>query len=223
MRSGPAKAASAASGLCLGSTIANVATTSPFIKHTDFTPERAGAVDVISSTNAQLTPPVTGAAAFLICECTGVSYPDLIKHAFLPAVISNIALLDSVHLQALKLGLKDLPRTPVANTMLQKRTSFLNGFLAITRFAMALYLGLGRIKTVFASRTSMVKLLLVAAVNIALVALAARNPDHEPDDPDTETKLLPDPRDVAVTGLYYLLPISALVWNFLVNRLSPWF
>jgi TRAP-type uncharacterized transport system fused permease subunit len=108
----------------LGSTIANVATTSPFIKHTDFTPERAGAVDVISSTNAQLTPPVTGAAAFLICECTGVSYPDLIKHAFLPAVISNIALLDSVHLQALKLGLKDLPRTPVANTILQKRTSF---------------------------------------------------------------------------------------------------
>ena len=88
---------------------------------------------------------------------------------------------------------------------------------------MALYLGPGRIKTVFASRTSMVKLLLVAAVNIALVALAARNPDHEPDDPDTETKLLPDPRDVAVTGLYYLLPISALVWNFLVNRLSPWF
>ena len=65
-----------------------------------------------------------GAAAFLISEFTGVSYPELIKHAFLPAVISYIALVYIVHLEALKLGLKGLPRTPIAGTVLQKLTGF---------------------------------------------------------------------------------------------------
>ena len=36
------------------------------MKKTGFSSEKAGAIEVASSTNGQLTPPVMGAAAFLI-------------------------------------------------------------------------------------------------------------------------------------------------------------
>jgi TRAP-type uncharacterized transport system fused permease subunit len=62
-KGGPAKAAviaSALSGLYSGSSIANVVTTGtftiPLMKRTGFSPEKAGAVEVASSTNGQLTP-----------------------------------------------------------------------------------------------------------------------------------------------------------------------
>ncbi|WP_248304725.1 TRAP transporter fused permease subunit [Breoghania sp. L-A4] len=119
LRGGPAKAAvvaSAMSGLYSGSSIANTVTTGtftiPLMKRTGFSAEKAGAVEVASSTNGQLTPPVMGAAAFLISEFTGISYPEIIKHAFLPAVISYIALVYIVHLEALKMGLKGCPSRP---------------------------------------------------------------------------------------------------------------
>ena len=99
LRGGPAKAAVMASGLSgiySGSSIANVVTTGtftiPLMKKTGLSSEKAGAVEVASSTNGQLTPPVMGAAAFLIAEFTGVSYFELIKHAALPALVSYIAL-----------------------------------------------------------------------------------------------------------------------------------
>ena len=66
-RGGPAKAAvvaSALSGLYSGSSIANTVTTGtftiPLMKKTGFSAEKAGAVEVASSTNGQLTPPVMG-------------------------------------------------------------------------------------------------------------------------------------------------------------------
>jgi TRAP-type uncharacterized transport system fused permease subunit len=68
------------------------------MKKTGFKPEKAGAVEVASSTNGQLTPPVMGAAAFLIAEFTGISYTDILKHALVPALISYIALIYIVHL-----------------------------------------------------------------------------------------------------------------------------
>ena len=49
-------------------------------------------------------PPVMGAAAFLMVEFIGISYLEVITHAFIPAVISYIALVYIVHLEALKTG-----------------------------------------------------------------------------------------------------------------------
>jgi TRAP transporter 4TM/12TM fusion protein len=113
LRGGPAKAAvvsSGLTGLVSGSSIANVVTTGtftiPLMKKVGFSPEKAGAVEVACSTNGQLMPPVMGAAAFLMVEYVGISYVDVIKHAFLPAIISYIALVYIVHLEACKLGLK---------------------------------------------------------------------------------------------------------------------
>ena len=105
-RGGPAKAAVLASGLTgmiSGSSIANVVTTGtftiPMMKRTGFSAEKAGAVEVASSVNGQIMPPVMGAAAFLMVEYIGMSYVEIIKHAFLPAAISYIALLYIVHLE----------------------------------------------------------------------------------------------------------------------------
>ena len=117
LRGGPAKAAVVASGmtgLISGSSIANVVTTGtftvPLMKRVGFSSEKAGAVEVASSVNGQIMPPVMGAAAFLMVEYVGIPYIDVIRHAFLPAVISYIALLYIVHLEALKQNMTGLPK-----------------------------------------------------------------------------------------------------------------
>ena len=103
-RGGPAKAAvvsSGVNGMISGSSIANVVITGtftiPLMKKVGFSAEKAGAVEVAASTNGQLMPPIMGAAAFLMIEYVGISYLEVIKHAFLPAVISYIALVYIVH------------------------------------------------------------------------------------------------------------------------------
>ncbi|MGY0400208.1 MAG: TRAP transporter permease, partial [Ostreibacterium sp.] len=80
-RGGPAKAAVIASGLTgliSGSSIANVVTTGtftiPMMRKVGFSSEKAGAVEVASSVNGQIMPPVMGAAAFLMVEYVGISY-----------------------------------------------------------------------------------------------------------------------------------------------------
>jgi len=116
-RGGPAKAAVVASGmtgLISGSSIANVVTTGtftiPMMKRVGFSAEKAGAVEVASSVNGQIMPPVMGAAAFLMVEYVNIPYFDVVKHAFLPALISYIALVYIVHLEAMKLDMKGLAR-----------------------------------------------------------------------------------------------------------------
>ena len=130
MRGGPAKAAvvsSAATGLISGSSIANVVTTGtftiPLMKRVGYRPDQAGAVEVSSSVNGQIMPPVMGAAAFLMVEYVGIPYTEIIKHAFLPAIISYIALLYIVHLEALKADIRGLPRRGNATAM-QRLVSF---------------------------------------------------------------------------------------------------
>jgi len=117
LRGGPAKAAVVASGmtgLISGSSIANVVTTGtftiPMMKRVGFSAEKAGAVEVASSVNGQIMPPVMGAAAFLMVEYVNIPYFDVVKHAFLPAIISYIALVYIVHLEAMKLGMQGLTR-----------------------------------------------------------------------------------------------------------------
>ncbi len=137
MRGGPAKAAvvsSGLTGLVSGSSIANVVTTGtftiPLMKKVGFPAEKAGAVEVAASTNGQLTPPVMGAAAFLMVEYVGISYVEVIKHAFLPAIISYIALVYIVHLEACKMGLKGMER-PVTKTVAGKLLSFVFTVLSL--------------------------------------------------------------------------------------------
>ncbi|MEO1161819.1 MAG: TRAP transporter fused permease subunit, partial [Pseudomonadota bacterium] len=228
MRGGPAKAAvvaSAMSGLYSGSSISNVVTTGtftiPLMKRTGFSAEKSGAVEVASSTNGQLTPPVMGAAAFLITEFVGISYPELMMHAILPAAISYIALVYIVHLEAMKLGLEGLKRPPTHLTLIQKLIGVLFGFLAMSILAVAVYYGLGWVKTAFPGMTLWAGSLLFLVAYIILVAIAAKRPDLALDDPNAPMLELPRPAEVALTGLHFVLPIVILLWCILVERLSP--
>ena len=130
MRGGPAKAAilgSGMTGMISGSSVANTVTTGtftiPIMKKTGFSKEKAGAIEVSSSVNGQIMPPVMGAAAFVMASFIGVTYFEVVKHAFLPAVISYIALFYISHLEALKLNLKGMDDSDVPNL----RKTFLSG------------------------------------------------------------------------------------------------
>lgn len=116
-RGGPAKAAVVASGLSgmvSGSSVANVVTTGtftiPLMKSVGYPATKAAAVEVAASTNGQLMPPIMGAAAFIIAEYCNLAYIDVVKAAFVPAVISYCALFYITHLEAGKLGLRGVPR-----------------------------------------------------------------------------------------------------------------
>lgn len=228
LRGGPAKAAvvaSALSGIYSGSSIANVVTTGtftiPLMKRTGFSAEKAGAVEVASSTNGQLTPPVMGAAAFLIAEFTGISYPEVIKHALLPALISYIALVYIVHLEALKLDLVGLEKPPSHITAMQKVIGFLFGFLAFVALGAMVYYGLGWISTAFPGMTLFGAMGIFLIAYLILISISARRSDLKMDDPNEPLLVLPRPGEVALTGLYYLLPIIILLWCILIQRLSP--
>ena len=130
MRGGPAKAAilgSGMTGMISGSSIANTVTTGtftiPIMKKTGFSQEKAGAIEVSSSVNGQIMPPVMGAAAFVMASFIGVTYFEVVKHAFLPAIISYIALFYISHLEALKLGLKGMDDADVPHL----KKTFLSG------------------------------------------------------------------------------------------------
>jgi TRAP transporter 4TM/12TM fusion protein len=224
MRGGPAKAAvvsSAMTGLVSGSSIANVVTTGtftiPLMKKVGFSAEKAGAVEVASSTNGQLTPPVMGAAAFLMVEYVGISYIEVIKHAFLPAIISYIALVYIVHLEACKMDLKGLPKRST-KTLPQSIVTFLFVILSLIIIGGATYYGLGWIKTVAGDGAIWIICVLLAVAYFGLVALACKVPELEL---TTEIKELPDLGSTAQAGLYYLLPIVVLMWCLVVERLSP--
>jgi len=143
MRGGPAKAAilgSGMTGMISGSSIANTVTTGtftiPIMKKTGFSQEKAGAIEVSSSVNGQIMPPVMGAAAFVMASFIGVTYFEVVKHAFLPAIISYIALFYISHLEALKLGLKGMPESDVPHL----KKTFLSGLHFLIPIAVLIFL-----------------------------------------------------------------------------------
>ncbi len=227
-RGGPAKAAvvaSAMTGLISGSSIANVVTTGtftiPMMKRVGFSAEKAGAVEVSSSVNGQIMPPVMGAAAFLMVEYVGISYFEVVKHAFLPATISYIALVYIVHLEALKANMKGLPRAVVPKPWVQRVMGFLLGFIALCVLSVAVYYGIGWLKPAFGDAAAWILAGALAVIYVALLILAARYPELEIDDPKSALIRLPAPGPTIKSGLHYVLPVIVLVWCLMVERLSP--
>jgi TRAP transporter 4TM/12TM fusion protein len=225
LRGGPAKAAvvgSAATGLISGSSIANVVTTGtftiPLMKRVGFTAEKAGAVEVSSSVNGQIMPPVMGAAAFLMVEFVGISYLEVIKHAFIPAVISYIALIYIVHLEALRNGIPALGKGGSLLVMLGKVGV---GFVVAGAVFYGVVLGVNGLRAAAPGISALVILAVLAAIYLACLWVSAKQPDLEMDDPNSQDITLPKMKDVVPTGLHYLLPIVILVWFLMVERQSP--
>ncbi|WP_404837571.1 TRAP transporter permease [Aeromonas media] len=227
LRGGPAKAAvvaSALTGVISGSSIANVVTTGtftiPMMKRVGFSKEKAGAVEVASSVNGQIMPPVMGAAAFLMVEYVGIPYVEIIKHAFLPAAISYIALLYIVHLEALKLGMQPIGGHQ-PKPWLRRLTGFAFGATLISGLSMVVYHGLGWLKPALGDYALPGIALLLAAVYLGLLKIAASNAPLPAEDPDQPLTELPNTRAVLLSGLHFLLPVVVLVWCLMVERLSP--
>lgn len=225
LRGGPAKAAvvgSAMTGLISGSSIANVVTTGtftiPLMKRVGFTAEQAGSVEVASSVNGQLMPPVMGAAAFLMVEFIGISYITVIKHAFIPAVISYIALVYIVHLEALK---KDMPALGESKSFLGMIIKFLVGFAVFGAAFTALVYVVRFLQANMAGTSSVIMITALLVLYAALVWVAARRPDLEADKPNDKEVVIPTVAEVYPTGLHYILPILVLVWFLMVEQQSP--
>jgi len=224
MRGGPAKAAvvsSAMTGLVSGSAIANVVTTGtftiPLMRKVGFSAEKAGAVEVASSTNGQLTPPIMGAVAFLMVEYVGITYTEVITHAALPALISYMALVYIVHLEAIKADMKGLPRrteTPFFKAVF----SFLTVLVGMIVLTAIVYFGLGWTKDVFGGATPWIATVALVISYAALVNYSTKFPELEHNIEITE---LPESGPTVKAGLYFLLPVVLLVWCLTVERLSP--
>lgn len=227
MRGGPAKAAvvsSGLSGVISGSSIANVVTTGtftiPLMKRVGFPATKAGAVEVAASTNGQLTPPIMGAAAFLMVEYVGISYLEVIKHAILPALISYVALIYIVHLEACKLKMEGIER-PNRPSLAQRMLNWVVILIGLIVLTFAVYYGVGWTKDVLGEAAPWVLGPLLIAVYVGLVGYATRYPELEADDPNQEMGALPEVGPTVKTGLYYLLPVVVLVWCLTVERFSP--
>lgn len=227
MRGGPAKAAvlaSAMTGLISGSSIANVVTTGtftiPLMKRVGFSGEKAGAVEVASSVNGQIMPPVMGAAAFLMVEYVGIPYPEVIKHAFLPATISYIALIYIVHLEALKANMKGLPKRQTS-TVQQVLIRSLLFVLSLVILAGVIYYAINFQKQIFGNAVGWVVAVECAAIYFAGLYYAAKYPDLELDDPNKPVLELPALGETAKSGLHYLLPVVVLVWFLMIELKSP--
>ncbi len=224
MRGGPAKAAvvsSGLTGLVSGSAIANVVTTGtftiPLMKKVGFSAEKAGAVEVAASTNGQLTPPIMGAVAFLMVEYVGITYTEVITHAALPALISYMALVYIVHLEAVKADMKGIPRKVVPKFM-QSVMNFLLVFIGMAVLTAIVYFGLGWMKGAFGDATPWISVVLLAIAYIALLKFSTKFPELETEISITE---LPPTGPTVKAGLYFLLPVVVLVWCLTVERLSP--
>ena len=118
---GPAKVSVVSSGLfgmISGSAIANTVTTGvmtiPMMKRVGFSPRFAGGVEAAASCGGQITPPIMGAASFIMAETLGIPYAHVALIAIIPASMHYLAILLMVHFESRRLRLrgmdpKDIP------------------------------------------------------------------------------------------------------------------
>ncbi len=227
LRGGAAKVAvvsSALTGMMSGSSIANVVTTGTFIipmmKRAGFSGEKAGAIKVAASVDGQILPPVMGTAAFLMVEYVGIPYAEVLRHAFLPAILSYVALFYIVHLEALKTGMTPLPR--FAPVTARQRLIFWGITISglITTMGV-IYYAVTALKAMLGDHALGVFIVLLFGIYLGLMRYTCRFPELEIDDPDAPLLKLPALAPTFQSGLHFLLPIAVLVWCLMVERFSP--
>src|SRR6266704_6240392 len=182
-RGGPAKAgvvASGMTGMISGSSVANTVMTGtftiPLMKRVGYSAVKAGAIEAAAGVNGQLMPPVMGAAAFLIAEYVGITYAEVVKHAFLPAFLTYGALFYIVDIEAAKLGLRGLPRSAKASL----RYDLLRGLMTVCGIIILsgiVYWGVGWTKDVFGDAAAWLLGIVLIATYVGLIRYNANHPD----------------------------------------------
>ena len=159
---GPAKVSvfgSAMFGMLSGSSVANAVTvgslTIPAMIRVGYQRHFAGAVEAAASTGGQITPPVLGAAAFLMIEFLGLPYHTIIAAAVVPAFMHFFGVFMQVHFEAKRYGLRGLteeempklrqslkarwptliPLALLISILVSGRTPYLAAFVGITSCA----------------------------------------------------------------------------------------
>ena len=225
MRGGAAKAAVFASGmtgLVSGSSIANVVTTGvftiPIMIRSNISKENASALEVASSVNGQLMPPVMGAAVFFMVEYVGISYTQVIQHAFLPAIISYLALIYIVHLEAIKANTPFVKRknhpTSVKLRIVRNLIVISGTFIFLS---LAYYVVYG-IKNYLSNNTYILVIFLLGCYFLVLRLQAKDFVDL-----NKEPELLMDMSFFKIfkSGMHHIFPIIVLVWCLGVRGFSP--
>jgi TRAP transporter 4TM/12TM fusion protein len=226
LRGGPAKVSvvsSGLNGLISGSSVSNVVSggifTIPLMKRAGYGGIKAGAIETMSSVDGQLMPPVMGAAAFLMVEYVGIPYSEICKHAFLPAVLSYIALFYIVHLEALKLGMQ--PFAPGREKTARERLiGWGLGISGTVIVVCVIYFVADATKRWAGEAAPWILGFLVAALYVYSIRVAAREPDL-PLDIDVENPRLPERWPTVKAGLHFMIPIGMLIWCLMVEELSP--
>lgn len=114
---GPAKVSvisSAFFGTISGSSVANTVSTGaltiPNMKRLGYPGHFAGGVEAAASAGGQITPPIMGAAAFIMAEFLELPYTTIVIAAIFPALLHYVGVFTVVHLMARKLGLKGMAK-----------------------------------------------------------------------------------------------------------------
>ena len=227
MRGGPAKAAvvsSALTGMISGSALGNIVTTGtftiPLMKRIGIPAEKAAGIESTASINGQFMPPVMGAAAFLMTEFIGISYADVVKHAFLPAVLSYIGLFYIVHLEAVKLNLPLLQRA-AESAAVRRLLAFAMSFLGLVLLSGLVYYGIGWIRVLLGAQAGWAIALLFLTAYVGLVWLSTRMPALPVLADGASLRTLPNAAPTILAGTHYLLPVVVLIWCMMVERYSP--
>ena len=228
LRGGPAKVAVASSvlnGMISGSSVANVVSTGiftiPLMKKAGYGGVKAGAIETMSSVDGQIMPPVMGAAAFLMVEYVGVPYSDIVKHAFLPAILSYIGLFYIVHLEALRMGMEPIAQRrhrPWRDRIVRN----LLGVFGMVIVVGALYYAIGAMQALLGAAAPWA----VGGAVLALYLLAIQQAARCPDLPTSIEGAsvgghLRDTWPTVRAGLHFIMPIGILVWCLMVEQMSP--
>ena len=180
---------------------------------------KAGAIETASSVNGQIMPPVMGAAAFLMVEYVGIPYTEIVKHAFLPAVISYIALFYIVHLEAVKLGMAPMAKAR-EKALGQKAIGWGLGISGTIVVCAVIYWVAEGVKHLFGDAAPWLLGLLLAALYVYTVYVASKCPDL-PADINVDNPVLPETWPTVKAGLHFLIPIGVLIWALMIDELSP--
>ncbi|MCC5957273.1 MAG: TRAP transporter fused permease subunit [Natronohydrobacter sp.] len=145
-RGGPAKVAVFASGLMgmingtsAGNVVSTGSLTIPLMKKVGYKPQTAASVEAAASSGGQILPPIMGAGAFIMAEITGIAYRDIVIAAIIPAILYFTSVYFMVDKEALKKGMKGLPRDQLPRFDVLVRRVFL--FIPIIILIGALFMG----------------------------------------------------------------------------------
>ncbi|MEZ7815606.1 MAG: DUF3394 domain-containing protein, partial [Burkholderiaceae bacterium] len=140
--------------------------------------------------------------------------------AFLPAIISYVALLYIVHLEALKADMQGLPRRSTAPWQ-QRMVSFgltVTGFVVLAGVVTWV---IGLLKSMLGAEAVWPIGLGLLGLYVGLLWFGAKQPQLELDDPDAPVFELPETGPTLKSGLHYLLSVVVLIWCLMVEQLSP--